>query len=72
MKLHELRKAMTTSEWRELAAKVDRNPTYLHHLATRFRGCRPSFPLMMRLVAADNRLSLADLAEEFADDKTPA
>lgn len=42
-------------------------PAYLWQLATRWRGKRPSLGFMQRMVEADPRLTLGDLAAEFSE-----
>lgn len=49
-----------------LAQKLGSDPGYLWQLATQWRGKKPSLGFMQRMVAADDRLTIADLAEEFA------
>lgn len=65
MRLSDLYSKLTTEEREALAQKAGTSAAYLYQLATRWDGRRPSIPLLMRLVAADARLSLADMAKEF-------
>lgn len=52
------------------AARVDAG--YLWQIATRWRGKRPSLETLMRLAAADEKLQIAAMVEEFAEKKAAA
>lgn len=49
-----------------LAKKVGTDPGYLWQLATRWRDKRPSIEFMQKLVAADARLTIPEMVEEFS------
>lgn len=66
MNLHDLIENITVEEREALAKKVPTEPGYLWQLATQWRGKKPSLGLMQKLVAADPRLTLGELVEEFA------
>ncbi len=66
MNLHALITSMTVEEREALAKKVPTDPTYLWQLSKQWRGKKPSLGLMQKLVAADARLTLTELVEEFA------
>lgn len=67
MRLSTLYQSLSAEERTALAEKVDTDPGYLWQLATRWRGKRPSFDFMNKLVAADDRLTIAEMSEEFAE-----
>ena len=68
MKLKDLYQSLSQDERFELAKKVGLKETgYLWQLATNWRGKRPSLDFMVKLAAADSRLTVAELAEEFAE-----
>lgn len=66
MDLRTLYQSLTVEEREALAKKVPTEAGYLWQLATQWRGKKPSLGLMQKLVAADPRLTLAELVEEFA------
>lgn len=66
MNLRTLYQSLTVEERVALAAQLPTDPGYLWQLATQWRGKRPSIGLMRKLVAADARLTLHELVEEFA------
>jgi hypothetical protein len=65
MRLSTLYQILSTEEREALARKAGTSAAYLYQLATRWDGRKPSIPLLMKLVQADSRLSLADMAQEF-------
>jgi len=67
MRLSDLYPSLTSSEREELASKAQTSSGYLWQLATRWNGKAASLKLMRRLCDADKRLTLPDLAEEFAE-----
>lgn len=67
MRLSTLYQSLTGEERAELARKVETDPGYLHQLATRWRGKRASLTFMNKLAEADSRLTVRDMAEEFAE-----
>lgn len=69
MRLSELLPKLSTSEREKLAAKLDVSAGYLWQMSTRWRGKRPSIDLIVKLAAADKRLSVPELVKEFADAK---
>jgi hypothetical protein len=66
MNLHELFATLTVEEREALARKVPTEAGYLWQLSKQWRGKKPSLGLMQKLVAAEPRLTLAELVEEFA------
>jgi hypothetical protein len=66
MNLHELFATLTVEQREALAKKVPTEAGYLWQLSKQWRGKKPSLGLMKKLVAADSRLTLAELVEEFA------
>ena len=71
MKLRDLYTKLSTEEREFLAKKVETDPGYLWQLATQWRGKKPSIDLISRLVAADSRLSKAELVDEFSEVPAP-
>lgn len=71
MKLCDLYGQLTTEEREALAKKVDTDAGYLWQLATQWRGKKPSIDLLSRLAAADQRLSVTEMVEEFSDVPIP-
>lgn len=65
MKLSDLYPTLSTDERELLAQKAGTQAGYIWQLATQWRGKRPSIDLIGKLAAADDRLSLAELVEEF-------
>lgn len=72
MRLTDLYPILTVEERKALAARAGTDAGYLWQLACRWRGKRASVSLMSRLVAADDRLTLVDLAQEFSEDRPNA
>lgn len=66
MQLRDLYPKLTASERETLAKKAGTDAGYLWQLATQWRGKRPSLDLMAALANADKRLTLGELAVEFA------
>lgn len=56
----------------ELAKAARVAPGYLWQIATRWRGKRPSLDTLMRLAAADKKLQITAMVEEFAEKKAAA
>ncbi|MNL29791.1 hypothetical protein D3C87_1514900 [compost metagenome] len=69
MKLSQLLPTLPAAERDSLAQKAGTSAGYLWQLATRWRGKRPSIDLLTKLAAADPRLSVPELVEEFASQK---
>lgn len=69
MRLSELIPKLSTSERQALADKLDMSSGYLWQLSTRWRGKRPSIDLIVKLAAADKRLSVPELVKEFSEAK---
>lgn len=67
MRLSTLYQSLTGEERAALARKAGTDIGYLHQLATRWRGKRASLTFMNKLVEADPRLTVRDMAEEFAE-----
>lgn len=73
MRLGELYRELTPEQRLELSRRVGiSDPGYLWQIATRWKGRRPSIGLMVKLANADSRLSLDDMANEFAADTKAA
>lgn len=71
MRLSALYKDLNSEQRAALAKAAGTSPEYLYQLATRAERLdprRPRLPLMARLAAADERLTLADLVEEFNEE----
>ena len=68
MRLDKRYRQLSPDERDALAERVGMNPRYLWQIATRWAGKRPSLMMMNRLVAADDKLRLSDLAREFSED----
>jgi hypothetical protein len=67
MKLRDLYPTLDTAERAKLAEKAGiKDPGYLWQLATQWRGKKPSIDLLGKLAAADPRLTVAELVEEFS------
>lgn len=66
MKLRDLYPTLTTQERQKMADHIPMASGYLWQLATQWQGKKPSLGMMQKLVAADSRLTLTDLVEEFA------
>lgn len=67
MRLNILYFSLTFAQRHALAEKTGLAPGYLWQIATRWRGKRPSIETIRTLAAADSRLTLADLMDEFGD-----
>lgn len=67
MKLSQLHPILSTNEREALAKCAEVDPGYLWQLATRWRGKRASLDLIQRLARADERLTVADMVEEFSE-----
>lgn len=67
MKLRDLYPSLDTQEREALAKKVETQPGYLWQLSKQWRGKKPSIDLITRLAAADPRLTVAELVEEFSE-----
>lgn len=67
MKFKDLYPTLSGDERKALAKEADTDPGYLWQLSTGWRGRKPSFSFMVKLAAADERLTIAELAEEFAE-----
>lgn len=68
MKLRDLYQTLDTAEREALAKKIEMSPGYLWQLATQWRGKKPSIDLLSKLAAADSRLSVAELVDEFSSE----
>ncbi len=71
MKLAELHPLLTTPERESLARSAEVDPGYLWQLATRWRGKRASLDLIQRLAKSDDRLTVAEMVEEFSEAAEP-
>lgn len=67
MRLSTLFDILTPEERNALAARAGLNSTYLWQIAKRWEGKRPSLGAIKRLAEADSRLTVVDMAEEFAE-----
>lgn len=67
MKLKDLYPKLSVQKREQLARAAGTSPGYLWQLATGWRGKRPSVELIGKLAAADKRLKIAHLVEEFAE-----
>ena len=67
MRLRELYEAMSPDERHSLAEKTGTSHAYLWQMATRWNGRRASMGMIVKLNAADPRLTIADLASEFTE-----
>jgi len=70
MRLSDLYLPMSTEDRERFAEKVGASTGYLWQLATHWKGKRPTLTFMEKLVAADSRLTVGELAEEFAGEPT--
>lgn len=50
-----------------LAAAAGIGTDFLYQIATRWKGKRPSLPVMQKLAQADKKLTLADMVVEFTE-----
>jgi len=69
MRFKDLYQSLSTDEREKLAKKVDTDAGYLWQIATTWRGKKPSLGFLVKLAEADSRLSVAEMAEEFAEAK---
>lgn len=67
MRLSDLYLPMSTEEREQFAGRVGASPGYIWQLAKHWSNKQPSLAFMQKLVAADARLTIGELAEEFAD-----
>lgn len=67
MRLSTLYPSLSTEQRADLAAKAGTDAGYLWQLSTRWRGKRPSLSFLSKLAAADARLTLVDMVEEFSN-----
>lgn len=68
MRLSTLYPTLNAEERAALAKAVETDAGYLWQLATRWKGKKASIDFMKKLAAADARLTLGDMVEEFAED----
>lgn len=66
MKLCDLYPLLDAEERDDLRKALDIAPGYLWQLATQWRGKKPSIDLLVKMAAADKRLTVEDLVAEFA------
>lgn len=66
MRLSALYPNLSTEQREALATAAGIKAPYLYQLATRWDNKKPSLDVMVALANADERLTLADLAEEFS------
>lgn len=69
MRLKDLYPTLSGDEREALAKKAGTDAGYLWQLSTGWRGKKPSINLMAKLAAADKRLKVADMVDEFAEAK---
>jgi hypothetical protein len=67
MKLCDLYDSLSPEQRESLARAAETDPGYLWQIATKWRGKKASLAMMQKLVAADSRLRLQDLIDEFTD-----
>ncbi|WP_238912515.1 hypothetical protein [Achromobacter xylosoxidans] len=67
MRLDHLYSILSPDERKGLALRAGINPGYLWQIATRWRGRKPSSSCITKLLAADHRLSAADMLQELAE-----
>lgn len=67
MRLSALFDLLTPDERNALAARAGLNSTYLWQIAKRWEGKRPSLGAIKRLAAADSRLTVIEMVEEFEE-----
>lgn len=65
MKLSERYKQLSSEEREALAKSVGTDVGYLWQLATRWRNKKASLAMIQRLAAADSRLDVSDMIDEF-------
>ena len=66
MNLSTLHQLLGSDEKEDLATKAGSSAGYLWQLATGWRGKRPSLQLIQALAAADKRLTVGEMVDEFA------
>lgn len=66
MKLCDLYPTLSTDEREALAKKAKLSNGYLWQLATGWRGKKPSIDKIIKLAAAEKRLSVVELVDEFS------
>lgn len=67
MKLSILYPTLSTEERETLAKKAGIGAPYLWQLANKWKDKRPSLTVIEGLAAADKRLTIAELVDEFTD-----
>lgn len=67
MRLSDLYQKLDAEERRALATKAGVSDGYLWQLATRWQGRRASLGMLQKLSDADKRLTISDMAAEFAE-----
>jgi transcriptional regulator with XRE-family HTH domain len=65
MRLSELHPSMTREQRDDLAKRCGISSGYLWQLATRWKGKKPTVDLLKKLSDADDRLTVAELVDEF-------
>lgn len=69
MQLKTLYPTLDSDQRERLAVKAGIKAPYLWQIATRWNGRRPSIDLIVKLAAADKRLSVPELVKEFSEAK---
>lgn len=69
MRLKDLYPTLGKDEREALAKKAGTDAGYLWQLSTGWRGKKPSINLMAKLADADERLTVADMVDEFSEAK---
>lgn len=69
MQLKTLYSTLDSDQRERLAVKAGIKAPYLWQIATHWNGKRPSINLIVKLAAADKRLSVPELVKEFSDMK---
>jgi len=67
MRLDHLYSLLSAEERKDLALRAGINPGYLWQIATRWRGRKPSSSCIAKLLAADPRLTAADMLQELME-----
>ena len=67
MKFSNLWEGLKTEERDAMAKAIGTDRGYLHQIATRWRGKRPSLDFMLKMVVSDSRLTVGELAQEFSE-----
>jgi hypothetical protein len=70
MTLREIFDSQSTEERTAFAHRIGMSPAYLWQLATQWKSRQPSLEMVKKIVAADDRLTVEGLVNEFA--KPPA